>query len=171
MDTAAVRAESQRLRGEAQRLRDVAVARTNEALESARERRVGGRGEDLSLRLPRMDASVAVARTAVERWLDARGVPADDAFDVVLATSEACANAVEHPRAIDRPAFLVTGRCRDASIEIFVRDFGRWRGESSDRTRGRGIAMIRKLMDEVVIRETAAGTGLWMSRRYSGTST
>lgn len=79
--------------------------------------------------------------------------------------------AVEHPRASDRPAFLVAARWHGTWVEICVQDFGRWDGDGSERTRGRGIAMMRALMDEVAIVETAAGTGLWMSRRYSGTST
>lgn len=171
MDAAAVRAESQRLRDEAQRLRDVAAGRTNELLERVRERGVPHRDGELRLRLPRLRASVGAARAAVQQWLDACGVPAAEAFDIVLAASEACANAVEHPQAIDRPAFVVAGRRYGTSVEISVTDFGRWRDAPSHRTRGRGLAMIHSLMDEVAIVETAAGTVLRMSRRYSATST
>jgi serine/threonine-protein kinase RsbW len=171
MDAAAVRTESMRLRREARRLRDDAVARTNKLLEHARQHGLGAHGTELRLRLPRMHASVGVARTSVERWLEARRVPAEDASDIVLATSEACANAVEHPRAFNHPAFIVTGCCRGGSVEISVQDFGHWRDDASDGTRGRGLAMIRALMDAVAIDEMREGTRLRMARRYSGTST
>jgi anti-sigma regulatory factor (Ser/Thr protein kinase) len=159
------------LREESERLRGEAAARTHELLDFIRRRAGGVPREELALHLPRLRASAGVARASVERWLVGRGVPAADVVDVVLATSEACANAIEHPRSTRRPAFLVSGACRNRSIEIAVQDFGLWSDRASDASRGRGLALIRSLMDEVAVDETEEGTRLRMRRRYSGTST
>lgn len=66
MDAAGVRAESKRLRDELQRLRDDTVARTNALLDRIRERGVPHHDGELSLRLPRLRASVGAARAALE---------------------------------------------------------------------------------------------------------
>ena len=53
--------------------------------------------EALSLTIPdRLDALDALRR-ALRCWLDRAGVERETAEDVVLATWEVCANAVEHP--------------------------------------------------------------------------
>jgi anti-sigma regulatory factor (Ser/Thr protein kinase) len=70
--------------------------------------------------------------------------------DVVLACSEACANAVQHPENLTRQAFEVEARWDGDDLALSVRDFGRWSTDGMrDETHGRGLQMMRALMDAV----------------------
>ena len=50
------------------------------------------------------------------------------------------------------------------SLEIMVRDFGRWRADRPDDGGGRGLALIRNLMDDVDVDTTPEGTTVRMTR-------
>jgi anti-sigma regulatory factor (Ser/Thr protein kinase) len=110
---------------------------------------------------------LALVRHELCRWLEQEGVPPEAIADIVLACSEACANAMEHPRSSGRAAFELAVQLRLGTIELAVRDFGSWQpGENGDNgERGRGLDMIRSLMDEVSIVKSAEGTELTMRRR------
>jgi anti-sigma regulatory factor (Ser/Thr protein kinase) len=127
----------------------------------------GERGDDFALHLPRRPIAVGLMRHALLAWLERRGVDGDAAADVALACSEACANAVEHPPRAARPAVQVAASVRHGELEVVVRDFGRWTSTLSAEaeTRGRGLGMIRELMDDVAVAETRHGTVVRMRRR------
>ena len=85
--------------------------------------------------------------------------------DVLVAAGEACANAIEHGYR-DQPgqqvrlqATATTGRLR-----LAVTDSGRWRPAAPDPDpyRGKGIPLMRALMDNVSIEADAAGTTVIM---------
>ena len=50
-------------------------------------------------------------------------------------------------------------------VEVVVRDSGSWRDGSPDGDRGRGLELIRALMDDVDVRRGAGGTEIRMRRR------
>ena len=106
-------------------------------------------------------------RQELRQWLDRLGVGRDDTVEIVLASSEACANAMEHPRDVGRAAIEVDARTRPREVEIVVRDFGTWASEGAPEagTRGRGLAMIRALMDDVSVVAGPHGTSVTMRRR------
>jgi anti-sigma regulatory factor (Ser/Thr protein kinase) len=86
-------------------------------------------------------------------WLEARGVDDLTSRDVVLAASEAVANAAEHG-AGRRPAnrVHVQVQVEDAqTVVVQVKDSGRWRSPVSSPERGRGLQIIEVLMDDVAI--------------------
>ena len=113
----------------------------------------------------RFPSAIALVRRRVRRWLDERHVESDAAADITLACSEACANAVKHPIQPSRYAFEVEGRVTSEWIELTVRSFGAWRPGGHDRDDGgRGLAMIRKLMDSVEIAAENGGTRIVMRR-------
>ena len=126
----------------------------------------GGRplGDTFSLRLARMPQAVALVRHELRRWLDEHGVSTEDAVDITLACSEACANAVEHPDRPGRPAFEVKAWREGDELVLAVRDFGAWTDPSSAGTRGRGLSMIRALVDVVEITSGGEGTKILMRR-------
>ena len=125
----------------------------------------GDRGSTFSLRLARLPQNLRVVRHELLRWLDLRGVQADDAAEIVLACSEACANAVEHPPRGAGPYLEVTAIRRPAEVEVEVRDFGSWGGApGNDESRGRGLAIMRALTD-VEISTDSHGTRVTMRRR------
>ncbi len=117
---------------------------------------------ELSLRLPRRRSSVSVARHLVRGALETAGSSTGSTDDVVLALSEACANAVRHAgRGAEYT--LVVGIdgpwCR-----IDVRDAGQAFTApaavlpGADAEGGRGLALMRALMDEVTV-DSAPETG------------
>jgi serine/threonine-protein kinase RsbW len=132
------------------------------------ETRIGHPGADaFSLSLPRRPIALGLMRQELRQWLDRRGVGRDDTVEIVLASSEACANAMEHPRDAGRAAIEVDARTRPSEVEVVVRDFGAWPSEPAPETgtRGRGLAMIRALMDDVSVVAGPHGTSVTMRRR------
>ncbi len=121
----------------------------------------------LKLVLAATPDNLAVARAAVRDWLAAAHVGADGVQDVVLATGEALANAVEHGSADDGSQRmrlemrLGPGR----EIGVVVADEGGWRPPAADPgLRGQGIRIMRAVMDEVEIDRGDAGTTIRMVR-------
>ena len=66
--------------------------------------------------------------------------------------------------------FSIKKRQPDGDVEfvITVKDSGTWRSSSPDTTSGRGMPIMRGLMDRVEI-NTAHGTEVRMCRRLGGT--
>jgi serine/threonine-protein kinase RsbW len=127
-------------------------------------------GDALSIHLPRLPAALGLLRQELRKWLERRGVGRDDTVEIVLASSEACANAMEHPRDVVRAAIEVDARARPREVEIVVRDFGSWTSPEAAPeadTRGRGLAMIRALMDDVKVVAGPHGTSVTMRRRLA----
>jgi anti-sigma regulatory factor (Ser/Thr protein kinase) len=122
-------------------------------------------GDAFSLRLGRVPSAVQLVRHRLQRWLEGGGMDRDDATDIALACSEACANAVEHPVRAARQRFEVDAtRTRD-EVTLRVRDFGGWSPHRNEGyPRGRGLAIIRRLMDEAEVVRTEGGTTLVMRR-------
>ena len=78
----------------------------------------------------------------------------DEMNDLVLAVSEACANAVLHAQG---PSITVTWQLERAAINIEVEDQGQFRRRvpmaEFDERQGHGIPLMIALVDEVDIRE------------------
>lgn len=102
-------------------------------------------------------------RAVVRRWLARLGVSEDTQQDLVLAVSEAAANAVEHaypsePRARAMVELSLWAERHVLCLEIV--DHGTWRPPVANppAERGRGIELMRKLADTVAIRQSTTGT-------------
>ena len=93
-------------------------------------------------------------------------IRADVTEEIVLAIGEACANAIEHAYR-DRPGDLtVELKLRSGDeVQAEIRDDGQWRDEGLASTRGRGMTLMRALMDTVEVRPGASGTTVVMRRR------
>lgn len=123
--------------------------------------------EALQQWLPPTPDAESRARRALRGWLDGHGWPRDEADDLVLATSEAVANSVEHAYPADRAkpdiflaATLRTGRDGSSRAEVTVSDGGRWQPPTADRGfRGRGLLLMRALTESVQFDTTGTGTG------------
>jgi serine phosphatase RsbU (regulator of sigma subunit)/putative methionine-R-sulfoxide reductase with GAF domain/anti-sigma regulatory factor (Ser/Thr protein kinase) len=108
--------------------------------------------------------SLADVRALLRRWLHAQGATEDEAYDIVVASQEACANAVEHAYAPGGRAFEVEASYREGRVRVVVRDNGRWRPPRGD-NRGRGLPLMRALMERVDITHADAGTVVVLERR------
>jgi serine phosphatase RsbU (regulator of sigma subunit)/anti-sigma regulatory factor (Ser/Thr protein kinase) len=113
------------------------------------------------------DAEIGVlpgVRRMLGRWLACVGATEEEQFDLTLATSEAAANAVEHAYGIHRASFTVRCLHADGMVTIRVRDEGRWRA-SRPYGRGRGLAIMRALVDSVELERTDHGTTVTLAKR------
>ncbi len=123
-------------------------------------------GAQLDMTLDARPAVLAGLRRLVGRWLSDLGVAPDDLFSVTLAISEAAANAIEHAYGGHEGTFRVTCEQRrdDGAIVVTVSDHGRWR-ESRPYGRGRGLAIMRSLVDEVDVRRgDETGTSVTLTK-------
>jgi serine/threonine-protein kinase RsbW len=112
---------------------------------------------------PASTSELAGLRDRMRGWLEENGVSEDVERSVVLAVSEAAANAVEHGYGCDGTGLVsVTARHERADLEITVRDEGEWREPRADTDRGRGLAIIRAIVDEMWIGRTDGATVMRM---------
>jgi signal transduction histidine kinase/DNA-binding response OmpR family regulator len=118
------------------------------------------------LRLPSEAGRLSVLRRRLEDFLAAHEVPDADAFDLVVAVSEAAANAIEHPVEPAEPVITVTASLMEDAVLITVRDTGGWRPAGDAGFRGRGLALIGALT-ELSVHRSATGTEVSLRRPLS----
>jgi anti-sigma regulatory factor (Ser/Thr protein kinase) len=109
-------------------------------------------------------------RTEVERWLTDIGLPAAERADLVVAVNEAAANAVEHAYRDGRTGDVTVEADLGHGLEIRVIDHGEWKYGHGDPERGRGMHIMRSLVDDVeVVRRDGGGTTVVLRRREAPT--
>ncbi|MGH2591219.1 MAG: ATP-binding SpoIIE family protein phosphatase, partial [Actinomycetota bacterium] len=116
----------------------------------------------VDLRVPAVRSELVTLRRALRRWLSALDVSTDLRDDVITAAGEACANAVEHAYGPTGGWIHVMGTRDDGTVQVEVRDGGRWKERRSQR--GWGTILMRAVMDTVEFDRTAAGTAVVMRR-------
>jgi serine phosphatase RsbU (regulator of sigma subunit)/anti-sigma regulatory factor (Ser/Thr protein kinase) len=119
--------------------------------------------EPLLLTLPADPATLLRLRRTLKGWLRHAGASAEESHDIVLATCEAAANAIEHAYGPGEAAFELDVRVTSGDVTVGIRDRGRWRPPRDPR-RGRGLPVMRELMDAVEVDSTAEGTNVLMRR-------
>jgi anti-sigma regulatory factor (Ser/Thr protein kinase) len=105
--------------------------------------------------------SLAPIRAEVRRWLESSHLGEDLVDDLVMAVSEAASNAVEHAyRPITAQSTVeLTLLLDQGDINIDIVDHGCWRPPAThDTGRGRGISVIKGLVDSAVVRIDPGGT-------------
>lgn len=105
-------------------------------------------------------------RTTLERWLRAAGADEDELFDVTLSVSEAAANAIEHAYGADEATFTVCCEQEGRQVTVTVRDAGRWR-TTRPPGGGRGLEIMRALVDSVEVSSDDEGTVVTLTKRLS----
>ncbi len=125
-----------------------------------------GSGMAFSMSLRTDPEQLSAMRRRLRDWLSAGGVSGSEAAEVVIAVGEACANSIEHAYRFSPERFVVIeGIMGDGVVEIAVSDDGRWKDGSSDGDRGRGLGIMRALMDEMDVERSAAGTVVRLRKR------
>ncbi|TRW77598.1 SpoIIE family protein phosphatase [Mycolicibacterium sp. 018/SC-01/001] len=122
----------------------------------------------LALDMPADVAELAASRTALRTWLGSAGVAADQTLDVLIAVGEALANAIEHGHRDTPNGTVSLSACAFADrLDVTVRDTGTWKPPAATPAvhRGRGLGLMRALMQDVSIKSQATGTTVHMQTR------
>jgi len=119
-----------------------------------------------------------VARGFVRRCAEEAGLPMEDVEDVTLAVGEAVANALEHgtPQTVEKESAIVLQvLIENNSFVVLVRDFGAgFDVDMQNRLpvspmaeRGRGLMLMRILMDRVVFSRLPDGMSVRLEKRMT----
>ncbi|MEV0355076.1 ATP-binding protein [Nocardia sp. NPDC050697] len=133
---------------------------------------MGGAVEPLRIEFPASPDQLPGVRRRLRRWLDGMMPDPQRAYDLLLAAGEACANAIEHGHAGDRQPIRLEAIVARGVISIGISDHGHWvtrpAAPDSERgrvesLRGRGLHMIRALVDESRVTVLDSGTTVTLS--------
>jgi PAS domain S-box-containing protein len=125
--------------------------------------------DEFSMGLGANPRELATLRRAIAEWATRAGASAETCEDVVLAVNEAVANAMEHAYGPgDARVEVAARRSGLGALAVQVRDFGHWRAGRPDDGGGRGLTLIRNLMDDVTVDTTPNGTVVHMTRVLDG---
>ncbi len=102
-------------------------------------------------------------RKTLGRWLEASGADENELFDLTLAISEAATNAIEHAYGAREASFTVCCERDGSQVKATVRDIGRWR-TTRPPGGGRGLEIMRALVDSVNVNSDDEGTVVRMSK-------
>jgi serine/threonine-protein kinase RsbW len=128
----------------------------------------------LSLILPRDEQTIAVTRHIVHHALEEVGADEECMADIAVAQTEACTNVVKHSGPGDE--YEVRVDIDEAKCVIRVIDTGRgfdWQsltdgGADTSAERGRGIQLMRALVDEVhFVSKPESGTIVHLEKTLS----
>jgi anti-sigma regulatory factor (Ser/Thr protein kinase) len=122
---------------------------------------------DLQLRLQAQPNSAQLLRQRLYLWLDELGARGEEIFDVSLASTEAFANAIEHPHEPKANVIDIDGSFSDGAITIIVRDYGSWRQQRQRDEGGYGFPLMRQLMNTVEVDTRPDGTSIRMQRQLA----
>ncbi|MEV7969533.1 SpoIIE family protein phosphatase [Sphaerisporangium sp. NPDC088356] len=124
----------------------------------------------LEVDFPAESSQLAPVRTALRDWLSRCELNPSVIQNVLVAVGEACANAIEHGHrdAAGRGVHL-RAVATAADLRLTVSDSGGWKTPQPEASthRGRGIALMRALMQQVTIESGAAGTTVHMHARIT----
>jgi len=104
-------------------------------------------------------------RRSVERWCERAGLPVELTQMVSLAVYEAMANVVEHAYRDGGPGALdLELRHEGGAVAAIVGDEGHWHvtTPAEQRHRGRGLALIEQLAEQVTVMPSPSGTTVRM---------
>jgi anti-sigma regulatory factor (Ser/Thr protein kinase) len=120
------------------------------------------------LRLHARPEYVPLLRERVRAWLKVTSASKRDAFEVLLATTEAFVNAVEHPHKPTSRVVDVEGSRTVDCVTISIRDYGSWQSQQARKNQGGlGLALMEDLMDTVQVERGLDGTIVTMHRRLA----
>ena len=124
----------------------------------------------LALTFPADASQLAPTRKALRTWLTRAQVGPDQSMNVLIAAGEAVANAVEHGHR-ERPGGMISldATALGDQVELTITDSGSWKipQPAANPHRGRGITLMRGLMQDVSIHPQAAGTTVHLSARIA----
>lgn len=122
----------------------------------------------LEMTFPAESEQLAPVRQALRSWLDQCDLPPRTVQNVLVAAGEACANAIEHGHRHNpgEPIRLRAEALVD-DLHLSVVDSGNWKPPQPELNahRGRGVTLMRAMMQQVTITPSPAGTTVGMHTR------
>lgn len=109
------------------------------------------------LTLPAIPSALPLVRQSVRRIGQLVGLSADRTAELEIAMGEAVNNVIEHAYGVVPGTVRVRGGIEDGQLVITVEDSGTWRPAEPSHT-GRGLLIMRALVDEVRIGTEPTGT-------------
>jgi PAS domain S-box-containing protein len=120
--------------------------------------------QPLLIRVPAEPHVLALVRQTLRRWLREVAADPQEAYDILVACGEACANAIQHAYGA-KEGFVELGVALEGGeVQVTVRDSGSWRSRATT-DGGRGLQLMRGLMDAVEVDRGQGGTVVSMRRR------
>lgn len=110
------------------------------------------------LTLPAIPSALPLVRQSVRQIGQLLGLPDDRTAELEIALGEAVNNVIEHAYGVVPGTVHVRGGVEDGALVITVEDTGQWRPPSAAPHTGRGLVIIRALVDEVQIDAEPSGT-------------
>jgi len=124
---------------------------------------------------PARAGALTLIRREVRRWLVPLEVMPDAEADLVLAVNEAAANAIDHAyrtdddTGADRAVVEVFFWTEPGAVLLEVVDHGRWQPPGPHAAGGgRGIAIMHRLVEAVLIHHDARGTRVLLRHSLPG---
>jgi anti-sigma regulatory factor (Ser/Thr protein kinase) len=118
-------------------------------------------------RLQARPSAAVLLRRRLQDWLSLQGVSEGEQFDVLLAASEAFANAVEHPRRPAAGVVDVEGCVDGDELELTIQDYGVWRNERERTEGGLGFPIMWTVMQDVEVDSRSEGSTITLRRHLS----
>jgi anti-sigma regulatory factor (Ser/Thr protein kinase) len=116
---------------------------------------------------PATPEALASMRALLRRWLRHVGGDEQELAEIVTACGEAATNAIEHAGAGGGAPFEISGQMERREVQITIRDYGAWRAPRAG-DQGRGLSLMRALMDTVEVTPTPEGTTVRLDRTLQG---
>ncbi|MDL4814255.1 SpoIIE family protein phosphatase [Actinomadura opuntiae] len=124
----------------------------------------------LEVSFPAESAQLAPVRNALRDWLTRCALPPQQAQRILVAAGEAVANAIEHGHR-DNPGSTVRLRAAATAedLRLSIIDTGTWKNPRphGDGRRGRGLTLMRALMQQVRLHRADTGTTVEMRTRIT----
>jgi GAF domain-containing protein/anti-sigma regulatory factor (Ser/Thr protein kinase) len=136
---------------------DVAVLTVQRALTA---------NETLKLKVAARPEELAAVRRLLRGWLADAGADVRAIEAVLLASGEACTNAIEHAYGPGDQTFELEGTREGDDVVLVIRDHGRWRPPRGQ-NRGRGLGLMETFMDQVEVTPGETGTAVRMRRKIT----
>ncbi|WP_053674806.1 SpoIIE family protein phosphatase [Streptomyces sp. WM4235] len=124
----------------------------------------------LEMSFPAESSRLAPVRKTLRGWLAQCDLPPTTVQNVLVAAGEACANAIEHGHR-DAPGDAIHLRAEAYvdNLHLTIADTGRWKAPQPELNthRGRGMGLMRAVMQQVTITPGPSGTTVDMHTRIA----
>jgi PAS domain S-box-containing protein len=124
------------------------------------------RTEPLHLEVSTDPTRLRDVRRHLAGWMRRSGASEEDVEIAQMACHEACSNAIEHGYGFGEGSFTIDAQMENGKVVLEVIDRGTWvdRPEGGLPHRGRGLALMKALMDAVQLSHDGDGTKVRMER-------